>query len=139
MGIADVLTVKGDYEKAEGYYVEILESVKGRPKDISLTHAYFNYATNFKGQKNLTEANKYFRKAEHLSRKLNYDFFLGLSLQEIGESFFNRNELDSAQLYVEKFIPILEKLVMLVDCVLPIVTFREFNRVTEIRVRVFAQ
>lgn len=110
MGIADVLTVKGDYGKAEGYYVEILESVKGRPKGISLTHAYFNYATNFKGLKNLTEANKYFRKAEHLSRKLNYDFVLGLSLQEIGESFFNRNELDSAQLYVEKSIPILEKI-----------------------------
>ena len=110
LGIADVLTLKGDYEKAGEYYVQIIESLEGRPEGITLTHAYFNAGTNFKEQENVNEANNYFRKAEHLSRKLNYDLILGLSLQEIGEYFFKKDELDSAQFYVEKSIPVLEKI-----------------------------
>lgn len=110
LGIADVLTLKGDYEKSGEYYVQIIENLESRPEGITLTHAYFNSGTNFKEQENVNEANNYFRKAEHLSRKLNYDLILGLSLQEIGEYFFKKDELDSAQFYVEKSIPILEKI-----------------------------
>jgi tetratricopeptide (TPR) repeat protein len=56
LGIADVLTLKGDYEKAEKHYVEILKSLENQPKGVSLAHAYFNCASNFKEQKKSDQA-----------------------------------------------------------------------------------
>ena len=52
----------------------------------------------------------YFRKAEQLSQELNYDLILGMSHQEIGETFFEKGQLDSAQVYVERSIPTLERI-----------------------------
>ncbi len=110
MGIADVPTLKGDYEKSGKCYVEIIENLESRTEGYLLAHAYFNYATNFKEQGLVDEARVYFRKSESLSKRLNYDLILGLSFQEIGEDFFNNKKLDSAQFYVEKSIPILKKI-----------------------------
>lgn len=110
MNIADVLTLKGDYEKSGEYYVKILKILESQSPEIRLAHAYFNYASNFKEQEKLSEANRYFRKAEQLSSKLGYDLILGLSLQELGEAFFNKGELDSAKVYMERSIPVLTQI-----------------------------
>jgi len=110
MNIADVLNLKGDYDKAGEYYVEILEKLEAQSPGVNLAHAYHNYALNFKEQEDLANARRYFRKAEQLSTKLDYNLILGLSLQEIGEGFFDQGELDSAKVYMERSIPILEKI-----------------------------
>jgi len=110
MSIADVLTLKGDYEKAEEYYIEILKKLEKQSPGINLAHTYFNYATNFKGQDDFANARRYFRKAEQLSNDLNYNLILGFSLQEIGEGLFDEGDLDSAKVYMEKSIPILEQI-----------------------------
>lgn len=110
ISIADVLTLKGDYEKSGTYYEKILKILENQSPGISLAHAYFNYASNFKEQEKLSEANRYFRKAEQLSSKLGYDLILGLSFQELGEAFFNKGELDSAKVYMERSIPVLTQI-----------------------------
>ncbi len=110
MSIADVLSLKGDYEKADEYYVEILKKLEAQSPGVNLAHAYYNYALNFKKQGDVATARSYFRKSEALSQKLNYNLILGLSLQEIGEGFFDQGALDSAKVYTERSIPVLEQI-----------------------------
>ncbi|MFK7783757.1 MAG: LuxR C-terminal-related transcriptional regulator [Crocinitomicaceae bacterium] len=110
MSIADVLTLKGDYDKASDYYVDILKKLEAQSPGINLAHAYHNYAVNFNEQEDFSNARRYFRKAEQLSAQLNYNLILGFSLQAIGEGFFDQGELDSAKVYMERSIPVLEKI-----------------------------
>ncbi|MFT5859319.1 MAG: tetratricopeptide (TPR) repeat protein [Flavobacteriaceae bacterium] len=108
--IADVLTVKGDYEKAKNYYYRVIALFEKQPKGIGLAHAYFNLGDNYKCQENEKQSLRFYRKALALSGQLNYDLIYGHSLQEIGEHFYLQNQLDSAKNYVLASLPYLSKI-----------------------------
>jgi tetratricopeptide (TPR) repeat protein len=92
----------GNFPKALEYYIEQLKILEKKGDAADIASAFLNIAVLYNSQKDTEKALYYAYKADSIARRNDLKNLFLYTLLNIGDIFFNNNQVDSALLYTSR-------------------------------------
>ncbi len=100
---------KGDYKLARENYLRSIKNVnEEEDKTLRLAYGYNNIGESYRDERNFSLAHQYFKKALIEKLKLNKPAAIATTLLNIGKLYLMENQPDSAIVYLEKTLSLID-------------------------------